>query len=172
MALNRSLDYESVAHPFGPVYDSRSKILILGSFPSVKSREQNFYYGHPMNRFWKVLARIYNESSPKTIDDKRKLCLEHHIALYDAIGSCDIRGSSDVSIKNVVPTDIKAILDESSIQLIVLNGKKSYETFCKYQLANIPPDIRVVCLPSTSPANAACSFDELLNIWGSALSSL
>lgn len=165
MALNKFLEYKSVVHPFGPLCDSSSKILVLGSFPSVKSREQNFYYGHPMNRFWKVLAKIFNADVPNTIDDKRKICLEHHIALYDTIYSCDIHGSSDVSIKNVVPTDILTILNGSPIELIVLNGKKSYDTFLRYQSSIIPSNIRVVCLPSTSPANASFSLEDLVQAW-------
>ena len=115
--------YRHVEHTFGPVYDSDSRILILGSFPSVKSREINFYYGHRNNRFWKILGMLFNEE----IEDKMSFLLKHHIALFDVIESCDIIGSSDASIQNVKPNDLSIILNNSKVEKIFLNGAKAYE---------------------------------------------
>ncbi len=123
---------EHVTHTFGPVYDEQSKILILGSMPSVKSREQQFYYGHPQNRFWKVLSAVLGEAAPDAIEDKKDFLLRHHIALWDVIESCDIIGSSDSSIKNVRGNDMRLILDTAEIDAVVLNGGKAYELFVKY----------------------------------------
>ena len=151
--------YRHVEHTFGPVYDSYSRILILGSFPSVKSREINFYYGHRNNRFWKILGMLFNEE----IEDKKSFLLKHHIALFDVIESCDIIGSSDASIQNVKPNDLSIILNNSKIKTIYLNGSKAYELynrFCKDKYS-----IKTVRLPSTSPANAAYSIDDLFNEW-------
>lgn len=151
--------YRHVEHTFGPVYDSQSRILILGSFPSVKSREINFYYGHRNNRFWKILGMLFNEE----IEDKMSFLLKHHIALFDVIESCDIIGSSDSSIQNVKPNDSSIILNNSKIKTIYLNGSKAYELynrFCKDKYS-----IKTVRLPSTSPANAAYSIDDLFNEW-------
>lgn len=151
--------YRHVEHTFGPVYDSDSRILILGSFPSVKSREINFYYGHRNNRFWKILGMLFNEE----IEDKKSFLLKHHIALFDVIESCDIIGSSDASIQNVKPNDLSIILNNSKIKTIYLNGSKAYELynrFCKDKYS-----IKTVRLPSTSPANAAYSIDDLFNEW-------
>ncbi|MDY4641762.1 MAG: DNA-deoxyinosine glycosylase [Erysipelotrichaceae bacterium] len=151
--------YRHVEHTFGPVYDSDSRILILGSFPSVKSREINFYYGHRNNRFWKILGMLFNEE----IEDKMSFLLKHHIALFDVIESCDIIGSSDASIQNVKPNDLSIILNNSKIKTIYLNGSKAYELynrFCKDKYS-----IKTVRLPSTSPANAAYSIDDLFNEW-------
>lgn len=151
--------YRHVEHTFGPVYDSQSRILILGSFPSVKSREINFYYGHRNNRFWKILGMLFNEE----IEDKKSFLLKHHIALFDVIESCDIIGSSDASIQNVKPNDLSIILNNSKIKTIYLNGSKAYELynrFCKDKYS-----IKTVRLPSTSPANAAYSINDLFNEW-------
>ncbi|MDE7478866.1 MAG: DNA-deoxyinosine glycosylase [Lachnospiraceae bacterium] len=162
--------YEHVTHTFGPVYDSQSKILILGSMPSVKSREQQFYYGHPQNRFWKVLSAVLEESPPKTIDEKKAFLLNHHIALWDVIASCDIIGSSDSSIKNVKANDMHLILEQADIKTIFLNGGKADEFFKKYCMQNIQDNKpALVKLPSTSPANAAWSFDRLTKAWGDAV---
>lgn len=116
-------NYTHVIHPFPALYDADSKILILGSLPSVKSREQNFFYGHPQNRFWKMLAAVLGEKIPETIEEKKELLHRNHIALWDTIYSCDIIGSSDSSIKNVVPTDLNRILEESEVERIFCNGK-------------------------------------------------
>ena len=117
-------EYEHLTHTFEPVFNRESKILILGSFPSVKSRENNFYYGHPQNRFWKVLAQIFEVEVPQTIDEKRTFLLEHHIAVWDVIESCTIIGSSDSSIKDVVVNDFLKVLKNSEIETIYVNGGK------------------------------------------------
>ena len=150
-------------HPIPPLFDNDSRILILGSFPSVKSREANFFYGHPQNRFWKVLSCIYEETGPQTIEEKRAFILRNHIALWDVIGSCDIVGSSDASIKNVTPNDLSIILKQADIKAIFVNGKSAYKNYEKY----IQPVIGLpaTCLPSTSPANAAWSLDKLVEAW-------
>lgn len=151
--------YRHVEHTFGPVYDSDSRILILGSFPSVKSREINFYYGHRNNRFWKILGMLFNEE----IEDKKSFLLKHHIALFDVIESCDIIGSSDASIQNVKPNDLSIILNNSKVEKIFLNGAKAYELYKKYDESKYA--IEAVKLPSTSPANAAYSLDDLYKEW-------
>lgn len=150
-------------HTFEPVFDKNSKILILGSFPSVKSREKNFYYGHPQNRFWKVLANIFEAEVPQTIDDKKNFLLEHHIALWDVIESCAIIGSSDSSIKDVVVNDFSKVLKNSEIEKIYVNGGKAYELYHKY--AEKLTGIQAIKLPSTSPANAAWSVERLSSEW-------
>ena len=153
-----------VEHGFGPVYDDDSRILILGSFPSVKSREQSFYYGHPRNRFWKVMAALSGQSVPDSVDDRKKFLHEQHIALYDVIESCIIKGSSDSSIKDVEVTDLKPILSGSKIgEHIYTNGGKAYDLYRRYTLPLT--GIEAVQLPSTSPANAAFSLEKLTEIW-------
>ena len=150
-------------HEFPPVYDENSEILILGSFPSVKSREMQFFYGHPQNRFWKVLAQVLNETVPQTIPEKKGMLLRHHIALWDVIASCDIAGSSDSSIRNVVPNDLAYIIGRSRITRIYANGAKSKQLYDKYLAKQL--GIEAVQLPSTSPANAAYSVERLLEYW-------
>ena len=152
-----------VQHPISPVYDENSKILILGSFPSVKSREANFFYGHPQNRFWKVLAAVFKAEVPNTIEEKRKFLLEHHVAVWDVIQSCDIVGSSDSSIKNVVPNDLSEILSKAQIEQIFVNGKKAEQFYKKYIETKIGR--KAICLPSTSPANAAWNVERLVGEW-------
>ena len=152
-----------VQHPISPVYDENSKILILGSFPSVKSREANFFYGHPQNRFWKVLAAVFEAEVPNTIEEKRKFLLEHHVAVWDVIQSCDIVGSSDSSIKNVVPNDLSEILSKAQIEQIFVNGKKAEQFYKKYIETKIGR--KAICLPSTSPANAAWNVERLVGEW-------
>ena len=152
-----------VEHPIKPVYDNNSKILILGSFPSVKSREANFFYGHPQNRFWKVLAAVFETEVPVTIEEKRAFLLEHHVAVWDVIKSCDIVGSSDSSIKNVVPNDLREILSQAEIKQIFVNGKKAEQFYQKYIEHEIGRT--AICLPSTSPANAAWSVEKLVAEW-------
>ena len=152
-----------VKHAFEPVYDECSRVLILGTFPSVKSREQNFYYGHPQNRFWKVIAALYGEIVPQTIAQKKELLLKHQVAVWDVIAECDIYGSSDSSIKNVVPADISRILGRAPIRQIYANGAKAYELYNKYSLAATGREITK--LPSTSPANAAFGMERLLEAW-------
>lgn len=153
-----------IEHEFEPVYDKDSKILILGTFPSVKSREQQFYYGHPQNRFWKIIAWITEEEVPKTVEEKRKLLIKNHIAVWDVIKSCDIKGSSDSSIRNVVPADLKIILDNCRIEAIYANGGTARKLYEKYQKKVCQREI--IGLPSTSPANAAYSLERLKESWG------
>ena len=152
-----------IKHPIKPLYDENSEILILGSFPSVKSREQMFFYGHPQNRFWKVIAAVYECELPRTIEEKHKVLLENKVALWDVIGECDICGSADTSIKNEVPNDLKPILENSKIKQIFVNGKAAEKYFIKYIQNQIGK--KAVCLPSTSPANAAWSLERLINEW-------
>ena len=152
-----------IQHPFPPLYSPESDTLILGSFPSVKSREAMFFYGHPQNRFWKVIAALYGESVPQTIEEKKVLILSHHLALWDSIASCEITGSSDASIRNAEPTDLSAILANSKVTRIFCNGAQSHRIYCKYQLPRL--GIEAVKLPSTSPANAACSLEKLIEAW-------
>ena len=159
---------DRITHPFPPLYDENSVLLILGSFPSVKSREQHFFYGHPQNRFWKVLSGVLGCPLPQSIEEKKQMLISHRIALWDSIGQCEIDGSSDASIQNVVPNDLSPILNTAPIRQIFCNGKKSYEMYRKY----IEPKTgrSAVCLPSTSPANAAWKPDRLIEAWGEALS--
>ncbi|MDE5856465.1 MAG: DNA-deoxyinosine glycosylase [Anaeroplasmataceae bacterium] len=154
-------------HPFSPVYNQYSHILILGSLPSVVSVERGFYYMHPQNRFWKVLSRIYEEDAySMNIEDKTNFILKHHLALYDVVASCDIKNSSDASIENVVCTDLEEILKNSDIHRILLNGNKAYTLFCKAY-----PHLKdmAISMPSTSSANAKVSLDELSRVWEEAL---
>lgn len=154
-------------HSFLPVYDKESQILILGSFPSVKSREEGFYYGHPRNRFWKVLAGILSVELPSTIEEKTAMLLKNHIAVYDVIESCEIEGSSDSSIRNVTPADIHKIVEESRIKVVFTNGKTAGRLYNKYQAKGM--EMPMIELPSTSPANAAFSLEKLMRIWGDAM---
>ena len=152
-----------ITHPFPPLFDENSKILILGSFPSVKSREQMFFYGHPQNRFWRVTARIFDCEVPQTVSEKRKFLLQKHIALWDVIGSCKIEGSSDASIASVTPNDLSPILRGADIQKIFTNGKTAHKFYEKYTKNPVGRD--AICLPSTSPANAIYSLETLIEAW-------
>lgn len=157
-----------IEHPIPPLFDENAKILILGSFPSVKSRECGFYYGHPQNRFWKVTANVFGEEVPRTVEEKRSMILRNNVALWDVIASCDITGSSDSSIKNVVPNDVKRVINSSNVQKIYVNGKKAKSLYDKYLEEEL--GITAVCLPSTSPANASWSLERLQNEWKRLLS--
>ncbi len=152
-----------INHPFPPLYNENSKILILGSFPSVKSREKMFFYGHPQNRFWKVLSSVFGCAVPETTEEKKKLLLENGVALWDVIASCEITGSSDNSIRNVKVNDLSKILEEADIRQIFVNGKTAEKYFKKYTKDLINKD--AVCLPSTSPANASWSVERLVEKW-------
>ena len=152
-----------ISHPFPPLYNEDSRILILGSFPSVKSREQRFFYGHPQNRFWKVTAAVFDCAVPQTIEEKRQFLLEHGVALWDTIASCDIVGSSDSSIKNVVPNDLTPVLEGAKIERIFVNGKTSEKYYNRYIRDKIGRE--ALCLPSTSLANAAWSVERLVEAW-------
>lgn len=150
-------------HNIEPLYDKKSRILILGSFPSVKSREEQFFYAHPQNRFWRVMAALTENEIPKTVEEKKTLLLNSKIAVWDVIKSCDITGSGDSSIKNVVPNDITDILKTGNIRAIYCNGQTSYKLYGRY----IEPKthIKATVLPSTSPANAAYSLGKLMEKW-------
>lgn len=156
-------EYKQLVHTFKPIYNQDSKILILGSFPSVKSRENNFYYGHPQNRYWKVLANVLDVEVPQTEEEKKNMLLENHIAIWDVIHSCSIIGSSDNSIKDVVVNDFSEILQNSKVETIYVNGGKAYELYHKYAEKNT--GIKAIKLPSTSPANAAWKLDRLCDTW-------
>lgn len=148
------MDKQKVIHPLKPIYDTNSEVLILGSFPSVISRQQNFYYANPNNRFWKVLEVIFKEE----INDREQFCLKHHIALWDVIHSCTIKGSSDSSIENVVVNDIEALIKKTNIHTIFTTGKKAESLYRKY----INLDIKYIPLPSTSSANAKMKVEDLV----------
>lgn len=156
-------EYKNITHIFGPVWDKSSKVLILGTFPSVKSRENNFYYGHPQNRFWKVIAALIGCSIPVTTEDKKKLLISNNIAVWDVIASCTIKGSSDSSIKDVVTNDIMPVLNGSRIHKLYANGAKAYELYMKYSYPYTKREI--IKLPSTSPANAIYTLDRLIESW-------
>ena len=155
--------YHKITHEFDPVFNTSSEILILGSFPSVKSREQQFYYGYERNRFWAILSSLFYEPLPSSIAEKKVLLLKHHIALWDVIWQCDIEGSSDSSISNVVPNNLSVILDAAPIKQIYGNGAKAYELYYRYQYPSTKREM--IKLPSTSPANAAWTFPKLLHAW-------
>ena len=152
-----------IIHPIPPVFDQNSRVLILGSFPSVKSREAQFFYGHPQNRFWHVLAALFGEKAGETPAEKTAFLLRHHIALWDVIQSCEITGSADSSIKHAVPNDLTAILQTAPIKQIFTNGKTADRLYRQYLLPATGMD--AVCLPSTSPANAQWSPERLVVAW-------
>ncbi len=150
-------------HQIDPVYNKHSKILILGSFPSVKSRQIGFFYGHPQNRFWKVVAAVFKENIPVTIEAKKKMLLRNGVALWDVVASCEIVGSSDSSIRNVKPNDIKKLISETMISRIYVNGRTAMKLYQKYLEKQL--GMKATVLPSTSPANAAYSLDRLIEEW-------
>lgn len=160
----------AVIHPIAPVFDANSKILILGSFPSVKSRETMFFYGHPQNRFWRVTSAVLNCETPVSLESKKAFLLSNHIAVWDVIASCDIVGSSDSSIKNVIPNDIEKILKGAAIKQIFTNGKAAFSLYKKH----IEPATgrAALCLPSTSAANAAWNIQRLTSEWSTILNYL
>ena len=157
------MERDFIRHPFPALYAPDSMILILGSFPSVKSREQNFFYGHPQNRFWRVMAALLGAETPLTVAEKRTFLLANGVALWDVIASCDIAGSSDASIRNAVPNDLSPILRSASIRKIFTNGGTAHRLYRKhiYPLTGRED----ICLPSTSPANAAQSLETLIDRW-------
>ena len=152
-----------ITHPIPPFFNADSEILVLGSFPSVKSREEGFFYGNPKNRFWTVLAEVYGESAPKTVEEKKAFLSRNKIALYDVVYSCEIAGSSDASIKNVKAADIGKILSWSKIGRIFLNGMTAEKLYDKYIYSKT--GVKATVLPSTSPANAAYSKEKLTAAW-------
>lgn len=148
-----------VDHEIEPFYDKNSKVLILGTIPSPKSRETGFYYAHPQNRFWKVISDILGENEPITIEDKKNLLKVHKIALWDVLESCLIEGASDSSIKNAKPNNIKRIIENSNVEKIFVTGKTAEKLYNKYCLKDV--GIQGIYLPSTSPANCAVKYEEL-----------
>lgn len=150
-------------HEFEPVYNKESEVLILGTFPSVKSREQGFFYGHPQNRFWKVIAGLIGSPAPVSIEEKKTLLLQNKIAVWDVIAQCDIAGSSDSSIKNVIPANIESVVRGSKIKRIYANGNTAKKLYDKYILPEL--SMEITGLPSTSPANAGYSLERLLEAW-------
>jgi len=152
-----------IQHPIPPFYDENSKILILGSFPSVKSREQMFFYGHPQNRFWKVVAAVFDHDVPETITEKKDFLKRNNIAMWDVIGACEIEGSADSTIKDVVPNDLSLILDTADIRAIFVNGRTAEKYYNRYTKG--VSGRQAYCLPSTSPANAAWTLKKLTDAW-------
>lgn len=157
------MEYQTIKHTFEPVYDEASEILILGTFPSVKSRENQFYYGHPRNRFWKLMADLTESPLPETVEEKKEMLLRNHIAIWDVIASCSIMGSSDSSIRDVVANDIASLLARTRITSVYGNGAKACELYDRYIKTQTGREI--VRLPSTSPANAAYQMERLKKEW-------
>ena len=158
-------EFKNITHTFEPVFDENSKILILGTFPSVKSRENHFYYGHPQNRFWKVMEAVTDSPLPQSVEEKKAFLLQNRIAVWDVIASCEIKGSSDSSIKHVVPNDLNRILSVSHIEQIYTNGNAAFQLYEKYCKSQTHMD--AIKLPSTSPANAVYSLEKLVESWKS-----
>lgn len=152
-----------IYHPIPPYFDRDSKVLILGSFPSVKSREQMFFYGHPQNRFWKVVAAVFDQETPQSIAQKKEFLKHNNIAVWDVIGACEIEGSADSTIKAVVPNDLSSILNTADIKRIFVNGRTAEKYYNKYTKAVVGRE--AICLPSTSPANAAWTLEKLIDAW-------
>ncbi len=157
------MEYTHVTHNFPPLFAPDSRALILGSIPSPKSREQAFFYGHPQNRFWPVLAAVFGEPAPQTIEDKRSLALRHRIAMWDTLAACDIRGASDTSIRNPVANDLPWLIAQTQVRAVFCTGTTSYKYYKK--LCQPQTGIEAVCLPSTSPANAAWSKERLIQAY-------
>ena len=157
------MEYTHIVHPFAPVFDAHSRVLVLGSLPSVRSREMQFYYGHPQNRFWRVLAAVFAQPVPDTIEEKNALLLQNGIALWDVVAQCEIAGSSDATIRHAEPTDLRIVLDECPIKAIYANGMTAAKLYDRLQkpLTGRP----ITTLPSTSPANAAWSLPRLCEAW-------
>lgn len=156
----KMMNYKKVEHTLEPVYDKKSRVLLLGSMPSVKSREIGFYYGHPKNNFWKVLSRVYEEEMPLSTQERIEFVLRHKIALFDVIKSCDISGSSDGSIKNVIPNDLEIILETTKIEKIYTLGRKAKNLYDKYIYTTTK--VEAIYLPSTSPANCKKGIIDVL----------
>ena len=152
-----------LCHTFEPVYDERSRVLVLGSFPSVKSRENGFYYGHPRNRFWGLLAAVFGTTIPQTTEQKKALLLQNGVALWDVAQSCEIVGSSDASIRDLLPNDVSAILSAAHIERILANGAAAGALFERLLAEKL--GMHALTLPSTSPANASYDMERLLAAW-------
>ena len=160
------MEAQHIEHTLEPIFNERSRVLVLGTMPSPKSREVGFYYGHPQNRFWRVLAAVLGEETPQTAAEKKSLLLRHGVALWDVIASCDIAGSSDASITNVAPNDLSRILDAAPVRRIFCNGGTAYRFYRRYDEAVWG---KAEALPSTSPANARSSVEALTERWRAAL---
>ena len=152
-----------IIHPIPPLYNENSKSLILGSFPSVKSRESEFFYGHPQNRFWTVAAAVLGYPKPETVEEKKKMILDNNLAMWDVIASCEIEGSADSTIKNATANDLSEIIASSKIDRIFVNGKTAEKYYNKYTYPKTK--IKAICLPSTSPANAVWNLERLIEAW-------
>lgn len=161
------MEREQQIHPLPPVFDQNSRVLILGSFPSVQSRAAGFYYGHPQNRFWRMLEGVYREEVPTEPEGKIRFLLSHCIALWDMIASCTIAGSSDAQIRDVLPNELSLIFSAAPIRAVCLNGKTAYRYYLRYAPSGIA--VPALCLPSTSPANASVSLSNLVSAWGAVL---
>jgi len=161
--MQKSENSVRILHPISPTWNTESNILILGSFPSVKSREIQYFYGHPQNRFWKVLAAVYGEAVPFGTENRQSFLLRNHVAVWDVIASCEIIGSSDSSIRNVIPNDLSLILNGAEIRRIFCNGQTAFRLYNRYVLPTVQRE--AFCLPSTSPANAARSLNDLVDAW-------
>lgn len=157
-----------ITHTIPPVYDENSRVLVLGSMPSPASRAAGFYYGHPRNRFWQVMARLVNEPVPDTNASKRDFCLRHRIALWDVLSECDIDGASDASIRNAKPNDLASIVRTAPISAVFCTGAKAFELYGKLGCGDMC-GLPAIKLPSTSPANAACSLDDLVEAYAQVL---
>lgn len=157
------MEYTRVTHNFPPLYAADSRVLILGSIPSPKSREQAFFYGHPRNRFWPVLAAVFGECMPQSIEEKRSLALRHHIAMWDTLAACEIRGASDTSIRNAQPNDLNWMIAQTQVHTIFCTGSTSFQYYKR--LCQPQTGMEAVCLPSTSPANAAWSKERLIEAY-------
>ena len=155
-----------VEHGFGPVYDAGSRVLILGSFPSAKSREMGYFYGNPNNRFWQVMAALYGEETPATVAERCAFLLRNRVAAWDVIASCTIEGAADASVRGAVPNDLAPLLNGSKIAKIFCNGRLAYDLYCRY--IEQKTGVSAVRLPSTSPANAAWTLPRLIEAWRAA----
>lgn len=162
-AREKTREASHITHPIPPFAAAGAKVLILGSFPSVKSRESGFFYGHPQNRFWRVLARVFEDDVPATVDGKKAFLAAHGIALWDVIASCAIEGSADSSIRDVVANDVGALLAQHDIRAVFTNGKTAQALFDRHLAPSL--GVCATCLPSTSPANAAWNLDRLVEAW-------
>ena len=162
---------ESIVHPLEPIFSATSRVLVLGTMPSPVSRAVGFYYGHPQNRFWRVLARLFDEPVPTTNEERTHLVLAHDIALWDVLASCDIAGASDASIKNAVPQNLKPLFARTEIACAFTTGSSASAYYRRFQ-APLYPHIRHIALPSTSAANARMSLDDLVRAYQPLLDEL
>ncbi len=170
MKTQRASVYQGLVHPFEPVIDARSRVLVLGSFPSVQSRLNSFYYGHPQNRFWRVTAALFSQGVPGSIDDKTAFLRINRIALWDVVSACDITGSADSTLTPLKLNDIGSLLRGTQVRMIVCNGQKAGQLY----RANLQEQIKIPMqvLPSTSPANAAWTLERLIKAWEPLLAAI